>query len=481
MIFRLFSRVIVPLLSILAFAGAAQAPSGTFVSSLAASPVSTASTSQNVSSPGTWAYDLVASDGGVFTFGDSGFYGSAGAITLNKPVVGMAATPDGKGYWLVASDGGIFSFGDAAFYGSTGNLTLNKPVVGMAATPDGKGYWLVASDGGIFSFGDAAFYGSTGNLTLNKPVVGMAVDPATGGYWLVAADGGIFSFNAPFMGSMGGTQLNEPVVAVADVTAVDPYGPGQYGSDISWPQCTPMFTGTSSSLLSFPANNGVAVVGTTFETSMNGYLGGTFADTFGTNSCLKMQFAQAVFSGAHPSLYAVFWSAPAASTNDPMLFNGPQASCASSTSTDAVNCQAYDWGYNLAAQAVDYATSQGASSQLWWLDLEVGSPSNGDALWSQDLVANSNVVLGALDEFHLLGDQPGIYSTSLQFGMIVGPSFSPRLPIWIAGATSATQAAAWCADPTTWFGGGVPWLIQGPYLTVATTGGTTKVDSDFAC
>jgi hypothetical protein len=53
-------------------------------------------------------------------------------------------------------------------------LTLNKPVVGMAATPDGGGYWLVASDGGIFSFGDATFYGSTGGLTLSKPVVGMA-------------------------------------------------------------------------------------------------------------------------------------------------------------------------------------------------------------------------------------------------------------------------------------------------------------------
>jgi hypothetical protein len=46
--------------------------------------------------------------------------------------VGIAATPDGKGYWEVASDGGIFAFGDAAFYGSTGSLTLNKPIVGMA-------------------------------------------------------------------------------------------------------------------------------------------------------------------------------------------------------------------------------------------------------------------------------------------------------------------------------------------------------------
>jgi hypothetical protein len=86
----------------------------------------------------------------------------------------MATTQDGKGYWLVASDGGVFAYGDAGFYGSTGALTLNKPIVGMATTQDGKGYWLVASDGGVFAYGDAGFYGSTGALTLNKPIVGMA-------------------------------------------------------------------------------------------------------------------------------------------------------------------------------------------------------------------------------------------------------------------------------------------------------------------
>ena len=97
------------------------------------------------------------------------------ALTSSKtPLVGMAATPDGNGYWLVASDGGIFTFGDAPFFGSTGSLHLNKPVVAMAATPDGGGYWLVASDGGIFTFGDAQFYGSTGAIRLNRPIVGMA-------------------------------------------------------------------------------------------------------------------------------------------------------------------------------------------------------------------------------------------------------------------------------------------------------------------
>jgi hypothetical protein len=95
---------------------------------------------------------------------------------LNKPIVGMAATPDGNGYWLVASDGGIFAEGDAKFYGSTGAITLNKPIVGMASTPDGKGYWLVASDGGIFSYGDATFFGSMGGTKLNMPIVGMAAE-----------------------------------------------------------------------------------------------------------------------------------------------------------------------------------------------------------------------------------------------------------------------------------------------------------------
>jgi hypothetical protein len=44
----------------------------------------------------------------------------------------MAPSKLGKGYWLVATDGGIFSFGDAQFFGSTGAVPLNKPIVGLA-------------------------------------------------------------------------------------------------------------------------------------------------------------------------------------------------------------------------------------------------------------------------------------------------------------------------------------------------------------
>jgi ribosomal protein L24E len=114
------------------------------------------------STPTSGGYWMVASDGGIFTFGDAKFYGSTGNIPLAQPVVGMARTSDGKGYWLVASDGGVFTFGDAKFYGSTANVKLAAPVVGIVPTSDGKGYWLVASDGGIFTFGDAGFVGSLG-------------------------------------------------------------------------------------------------------------------------------------------------------------------------------------------------------------------------------------------------------------------------------------------------------------------------------
>src|SRR3989440_300106 len=97
-----------------------------------------------VGSAGSAGYWLTASDGGIFNYGSAGFFGSTGAIKLNRPIVAMAATPSGQGYFLAATDGGIFNFGDAGFFGSTGSLHLNQPIVGMAATPDGQAHQLLA-------------------------------------------------------------------------------------------------------------------------------------------------------------------------------------------------------------------------------------------------------------------------------------------------------------------------------------------------
>ena len=190
-------------------------------------------------------YWTVSSDGGVYTFGHSQFYGAPSDIRLAAPVVGMAATPTGHGYWIAAADGGVFTYGDAAYFGSgsagpdrspvvgvaategepapgyelahsdgavveyssagarelNGPMHLSAPVVGIASTPSGRGYWLAASDGGVFAFGDAPFAGSLGGVQLSAPITAIT-SRADGGYWLLGRDGGIFSFGgAPFIGS----------------------------------------------------------------------------------------------------------------------------------------------------------------------------------------------------------------------------------------------------------------------------------------
>ena len=201
--------------------------------------------------PNGGGYWMVGADGGVFNFGNAGFYGSTytlgltgltGSHPLGSPVVGIAPTPDGKGYWLVTKAGFVYGFGDAKFYGDTfsygltgitGSHPLNAPIVGIAAAPSGTGYWLVAADGGVFNFGSAGFHGTTyslgltgltGSHPLNAPIVGIAATESGNGYWLVAADGGIFNFgNAGFDGSTysygltgltGSHPLNAPIVGI---------------------------------------------------------------------------------------------------------------------------------------------------------------------------------------------------------------------------------------------------------------------------
>ena len=208
--------------------------------------------------PDGGGYWLVASDGGIFTFGDAAFFGSTGAMHLNKPIVGMAATPDGRGYWLVASDGGHLHLrrrqvlrldgrqalepadrrhgghatratatgwwpptagsspsDDASSSAPPGALPLNKPIVGMAGHPDRQR--LLA--GGLrrrdLRLRRRSVLRLDRRYALNKPIVGMALTPTGNGYWLVASDGGIFSFgDATFYGSTGAMTLNQPIVGM---------------------------------------------------------------------------------------------------------------------------------------------------------------------------------------------------------------------------------------------------------------------------
>jgi hypothetical protein len=56
-----------------------------------------------------------------------------GGKALNAPVVGIASTPSGKGYWEVASDGGVFAFGDALYHGSVQYTAPVNPGIASAA------------------------------------------------------------------------------------------------------------------------------------------------------------------------------------------------------------------------------------------------------------------------------------------------------------------------------------------------------------
>ncbi len=103
-----------------------------------------------------------------------------GGRPLNRPIVGMAAAPTG-GYWLVASDGGIFSFGSAPFWGSTGTLRLAKPMVGMGGRADRRptGWWLPTAVSS--ALGRRAVLGIDGQLSTSPPPssgVGCGADPA---------------------------------------------------------------------------------------------------------------------------------------------------------------------------------------------------------------------------------------------------------------------------------------------------------------
>jgi len=212
-------------------------------------------------------YWLDASDGGVFAFGDAGFYGSIPGLglhpagsglpdSINAPIVGMVPSADGLGYFMVASDGGVFAFGDARFEGScpgiggclglavavmpdaSGNgywlvtkagavytfgdapnygapAPQDVPVTSAVRTPDGRGYWILFANGVVTNFGDAGNFGSpAGQVGGLDPATAIFTTSDGGGYWVAAANGAVANYgDAPSDGSMLGTRLNGPIIA----------------------------------------------------------------------------------------------------------------------------------------------------------------------------------------------------------------------------------------------------------------------------
>ena len=220
--------------------------------------------------------------------------------------------------------------------------------------------------------------------------------------------------------------------------AAGAYPSTSHGFDISFPQC------------------GSALPTTAFEFAI---IGVNHGRPYTQNDCLAAEFGWARQATAvAPSLHMNL-SYPTGSTGSQGL-TSTLGTCARSDKL----CQARNYGYNAASYALNYAGTQGAASQNWWLDIETAN------LWSKDVTLNAAVIGGALTYFQAQKVTAGIYSTAYQWGKIAG-SYAPGVPIWIAGAADASQAQEFCGDTTKRFAGGTPLLVQ--YVTT--------VDEDYAC
>ena len=163
--------------------------------------------------------------------------------------------------------------------------------------------------------------------------------------------------------------------------------------------------------------------------------------------------AQAKATGGAPYNLYMFLNSPTSS--DTIDLQGPSGTCDDFSGAKQATCLAYNYGYNSAEMAMQYAACQGASSPVWWLDIENDICGQ---YWSCDQTHNSLTIQGALDYLHSEKLTAGIYSTQVQYKGITGgyvPS-GPQIPIWVAGAywTSPPYPASYnyarprCSPPT---------------------------------
>ena len=132
-------------------------------------------------SPDVDAWSVTAA-GEVTSLGGAPWFGDLSELTLAQPIVALESTPTGDGYWLVASDGGIFTFGDAQFHGSAA-ADRRDPVVGMAADPNTGGYWIITSEGQAIARGPVSTDPAPSPQCRIDPVIAGAF--TTDGAWLV--------------------------------------------------------------------------------------------------------------------------------------------------------------------------------------------------------------------------------------------------------------------------------------------------------
>jgi hypothetical protein len=251
------------------------------------------------------------------------------------------------------------------------------------------------------------------------------------------------------------------------------------GFDVSNFQCAK--SGSSQLQAGLPTTSALSII------EVAGWLNGA------NNSCLNAEAAWATRAagpnGVHYQLY-LFLNSPGTDAGAAATYaSGPKGTCATLPSADQATCDAYNYGFNGARAALAYASENGVSSSMWWVDIENAALSStdfadfaADAFWSSSPTLNAQTIEGAIDALHQAGLVVGLYSTSIQYPKIAGnlvPA-GTQVPLWIAGVPwtsppytehglpSTSVLANWCAGTATYsgtkskavFAGGVPWILQ---------------------
>jgi hypothetical protein len=258
-----------------------------------------------------------------------------------------------------------------------------------------------------------------------------------------------------------GTTVVLASLAIVLTSAVAAYGQGggiQAGNDVSYPQCgITLPTGQAFGIVA--VNDGLA---NTTNPCLDAEI--AWADT--STGAARQPRASLYVNTADPGSHGVTdWP----QTNyDP--FNGeriadPYGSC---TGGNNQAC-AWQYGWDLADLDAQTRGVQSPGSYLWWLDVETINS------WQSSAQENRADLEGMASYFRHIGAGVGIYSTAKQWDPIVGavPTSSPlyRLPDWIPGAKTLSQAKKNCrAAP----------LTSGGAITV-TQWKTSPTSSDLSC
>jgi len=223
---------------------------------------------------------------------------------------------------------------------------------------------------------------------------------------------------------------------------------GQYGYDISWPQCN----GSTSTFTGVNAPASFAILGVNDGKAKT------------TNPCLMSQISQA--SGLTVSYYQN--TANPGSRYWPYGQSSP-AVCPSKVkhlTEDQIKACSEDYGYNAAEYGYNYGTSNpstipNAASSGWWLDVESANS------WSRDTLANIADIQGGLIYLNQQGAPlAGIYTNSSSWSSITGSDTADFTGVrwWAPGLVSSnpsgTELTGACGTHSLFGGSYGPRYIQ---------------------